>query len=148
MKKFAAVVLTCLLSVPVFASESPWLTSLPEAEAQAKAEHKLIFANFTGSDWCPPCKKMESDTFSKPEFLDYAKKNYVLLVVDFPIDKPQSKELKKANDELQSKYDVQGYPTLAAITADGTIVWKHVGYLDGGPLSLISKLDEVKKKSG
>ena len=33
------------------AAESSWLTDLPKAQAQAKAEKKLIFLNFTGSDW-------------------------------------------------------------------------------------------------
>jgi hypothetical protein len=29
---------------------------------------------------------------------------------------------------------------------DGTVVWKQVGYLEGGPSALIAKLDEAKAK--
>jgi hypothetical protein len=29
---------------------------------------------------------------------------------------------------------------------DGTVVWKQVGYLEGGPAALIAKIDEAKAK--
>ena len=44
------------------------------------------------------------------EFIDYAKKNLVLVEVDFPRSKPQAEELKKANQVLQEKFKIEGYP--------------------------------------
>jgi hypothetical protein len=32
------------------------------------------------------------------------------------------------------------------MTPDGTVVWKQVGYLKGGPPALIAGLDDAKKK--
>lgn len=128
------------------AADLTWLTDLPKAQAEAKAENKLVLMDFTGSDWCPWCIKLDKETLSQPEFADYAKKNLVLMLLDFPREKPQSDELKKANADLQKKYSVDGFPTLIAIKPDGTVVMTQVGYLEGGPKALIEKLDAALKK--
>jgi thioredoxin-related protein len=128
------------------AADSPWLTSVPDASARAKKESKLVLLDFTGSDWCPACKLLNADILSKPEFNDYAKTNLVLVEVDFPVQKQQSAELKAANNALQEKYKVIGYPTVVVLKPDGTLLWKQEGYLEGGPAAMIAKLDEAKKK--
>ncbi len=129
------------------AAEAQWLTSVPEARALAKKENKLVLMDFTGSDWCSWCKKLDREVFSKQEFVEYAKKNLVLVQVDFPNSKPQSPELRKANSELQAKYKVSGYPTLVVIKPDGTIAWQQEGFpQDGPPLeAVIAGLDKAKK---
>ncbi len=129
----------------LLAAEAEWLTSVPDATAQAKKEHKLILLDFTGSDWCGWCKKLDSETFTKPAFTDYAKTNLVLVTVDFPAQKPQPDALKAANKELQEKYAVRGYPTIILLKPDGTVLFKQVGYLAGGPEAMIAKIDEAKK---
>ena len=43
----------------------PWLTDLPKAEAQAKQEHKMVFLDFTGSDWCPACIEFHERWFRR-----------------------------------------------------------------------------------
>ena len=123
-----------------------WFTDLPPAQAQARNENKLVLLDFTGSDWCGWCMKLDEDTFSKPEFADYAKKNLVLVQLDFPEKKPQAESLKQANAALQKKYGVDGYPTLIAMKPDGTVVWKQDGYIEGGPPALIAQLDAVRQK--
>lgn len=125
-------------------ADTSWLTSLPAAQAQAKKENKLVFMDFTGSDWCGWCKKLDAEVFTKPEFMAYAKKNLVLVQVDFPAQKEQSADLKAANKALQSKYNVNGFPTLVVIKPDGTIVWQQVGYMEGGPAAVIAALDKAK----
>jgi hypothetical protein len=35
---------------------------------------------------------------------------------------------------------------LIVLKPDGTVVWKQVGYLEGGPKAFIAKLEEAKKK--
>ena len=105
-----------------------------------------MLADFTGSDWCGWCKKLEKDTFSKPEFAEYAGKNLVLLRLDYPHTTPQSDELKAANAELSSKYKIEGFPTLIALKPDATVIWRVDGYLEGGPKALIEALDSAKQK--
>jgi thioredoxin-related protein len=148
MKKIALTLalLTCWTAGQALAADSSWLTSVPKATAQAKKENKLVLLDFTGSDWCGWCKKLDSETFSKSAFTDYAKKNLVLVEVDFPSQKQQTAELKTANQALQAKYGVDGYPTLILLKPDGTVLWKQPGYLSGGPDAMIAKIDEVKKK--
>jgi thioredoxin-related protein len=146
MKKIIFALLTCFAAGQLLAADAPWLTSVPQATAQAKKENKLVLLDFTGSDWCGWCKKLDAETFSQPEFADYAKKNLVLVTVDFPSQKPQSAELKAANQALADKYHVNGYPTLIVLKPDGTVVWNQVGYLAGGPSAMIANLDDAKKK--
>jgi thioredoxin-related protein len=145
MKKIAFYLLMCWTAGSLAAADAQWLTSVPEAQALAKKENKLVLMDFTGSDWCSWCKKLDAEVFTKPEFIEYARKNLVLVQVDFPNSKPQSPELQKANKALQSKYKVDGYPTLVVITPDGTIVWQQVGYLEGGPPAVIAALNKAQK---
>lgn len=134
------------LAGQIFAADSAWTTSAPAALAQAKKDHKLVLLDFTGSDWCPPCKRLEAEILSQPRFLDYAKTNLVLVQVDFPAQKKQSAALREANNELQEKYNVQGYPTLLLLKPDGTVIWNHVGYLEGGPSALVEQVEAIKAK--
>jgi uncharacterized protein YyaL (SSP411 family) len=134
MKRILSALLFCCLAGTLLAADPSWLTSLPDAKAKAEKEKKLLLLDFTGSDWCGWCKKLDAETFSKPEFAEYASKHLVLVQVDFPANKPQSDELKAANKALGIKYGISGYPTLLAMKPDGTVVWQQVGYLEGGPL--------------
>lgn len=136
----------CGVLLGAHAEDLNWQTDLPKALAQAKTENKLVLADFTGSDWCSWCKKLEKDTFSKPDFAAYAKTNLVLLRLDYPNNVPQSAELKAANIALAKRFKIEGYPTLIALKPDATVVWRVDGYLEGGPKALIAKIEAAKKK--
>jgi len=147
MKKIAFGLLAGLaLLVRVDAGELQWMTDLPKAQAQAKAEHKLVMLDFTGSDWCGWCIKLDREVFSKPEFAEYAKKNLVLVEVDFPRTKKQSDELKKANQSLQEKYKIEGYPTIIVLDESGKQVGQ-LGYQPGGPKAFIDELNKLRKQT-
>lgn len=139
--------LCCWFTAQAPADELPWLISLPEAMAQAKRENKLVLLDFTGSDWCPCCKALDAQTFSRPEFSAYAAKSLVLVQVDFPRHKPQSAELKEANNVLKETYEIHAYPTLVVLKQDGTVAWKQVGLLPGGPSAMIAKLNGLNPRS-
>ena len=126
------------------AAELPWTTDLPKAQAKAKAENKLVMMDFTGSDWCGWCIKLNREVFSKPEFVQYAAKNLVPVEIDFPHGKEQSAELKKANQALQRKYRIEGYPTIIVLNGDGKKVGE-LGYQPGGPTAFIEALEKLKK---
>ena len=145
MKTLIATLLTSWLAFTATAGELTWLTDLPAAQAQAKKEKKLVLMDFTGSDWCGWCIKLNNDVFSQTEFIEYAKKNLVLVELDFPSKKPQSAELKAANKKLQAEHKVTGFPTIIAMSADGKVLWKQPGYMQGGPKAWIGKLDDARK---
>ena len=41
-----------------------WLDNYHKAEQEAKTSNKLLLLNFTGSDWCGWCIKLDKDVFS------------------------------------------------------------------------------------
>jgi protein disulfide-isomerase len=127
-------------------SELPWAADLPTALGQAKAANKIVLLDFTGSDWCVWCMKFDDDVLSKPEFAAYARTNLELVLVDFPKTKNQSDALKKNNDELQTKFKVDGFPTYVALNADGKEIGRQVGYLSGGPQAFIAELEKFWKQ--
>jgi thioredoxin-related protein len=133
----------------VFASltraESDWLHDWNKAQEEAKANHKLLFLNFTGSDWCGWCIKLDKDIFSQPQFKNFAHDNLVLVELDFPRRKSQPTEEKKQNVQLAQQYEVLGFPTIVVLNSDGQKVWKFDGYFPGGPEAFIAQLQKLPK---
>lgn len=131
------------LTAPLAAADG-WITDFKAAQDQARAENKLVLINFTGSDWCGWCIKLKDEVFSTKQFKDYAAKNLVLLEVDFPRKKPQTPAQKQANQDLQKKYGIRGYPTIVVLDGAGKQVGQ-LGYMPGGPKAFLGKLDGLKK---
>jgi uncharacterized protein YyaL (SSP411 family) len=125
-----------------------WQTDLTKAQAEAKKENKLVFMEFTGSDWCGWCIKQHHETYSKPEFAEYAKKNLVLVEVDFPAQKEQPEPLKATNKELLKKYDPEeALPAIVLMKPDGTVLWTKQGFVADGPKGMIEQIEKAKPKS-
>jgi protein disulfide-isomerase len=146
MRKIVIGLLISAALLRASAAELEWMTDLPKAQAKAKEEKKMVMLDFTGSDWCGWCIKLHKEVFSTPAFAEYAKDNLVLVEVDFPTKKKQSAELKKANDELQRKYKIDGYPTIIVLNAEGKTI-AELGYVAGGPKAFIAELNKVIKKA-
>src|SRR5690349_23654891 len=119
MKRIVLSLLACWAAAQVAGAEESWLTDLPKAQAEAKADHKMVLMDFNGSDWCPPCKALRKNVLSSPEFIQYSKQNLVLVDVDFPRHKTLSEELKKANEKLSEQYKIEGFPTVIVLSSDG-----------------------------
>jgi len=145
MKRIAIGLLAALALVQAGAAELEWLTDLPQAQAKAKTEKRMVLLDFTGSDWCIWCVRLKEEIFSKPEFAEYAKKNLVLAEVDFPRKKQISEQQKKANRALADKYGIKGYPTLIILDGDGKKAGE-LGYMRGGPKPFIAELEKLKSK--
>lgn len=123
-------------------SGAVWLDSYDKAVERAKAEKRLVLADFTGSDWCGWCMKLKKEVFDTPEFQEWAGKNVVLLEVDFPQQKEQPAALKAQNEKLQEKYGIQGYPTILFLDADGKKVGQ-LGYRAGGAKAWTAEAQKV-----
>ena len=128
------------------ASELSWGTDLPTALNQARSENKLVLLDFTGSDWCGWCIKFDHDVLSTDKFAGYAKNKLVLVKLDFPHHKPQSDALKRANQELATRYHVDGFPTYVLLNFAGKELGRQVGYAEGGPDAFIAELDGFSKR--
>jgi thioredoxin-related protein len=140
---FLALACTMAISAAVQAEPS-WQTDLKNAQEQAKSGKKLLLVDFTGSDWCGWCIKLHKEVFSKPEFQEYANKNLVLLEIDFPRAKAQADAIKKQNEQLATKYQIQGFPTIIVLNGEGQKVGE-LGYMEGGPSAFIAELEKLRK---
>lgn len=136
------------------AAEEQWLTDMKQAQQRAKAENKLLLLNFTGSDWCGWCIKLDREVFSKPEFREYAGKNLVLMEVDFPKVKQISARTQAQNEQLAAKYRIEGFPTIIVLNSEG----KPLGALSydaaippeshqmtGSPQAFIASIEKLRK---
>ena len=131
LKTILAVAALMAVTVVAQGADAKWYTTYDEALKVAKKTGKPILADFTGSDWCSWCKKLKAEVFSKPAFMEWAKKNVVLLELDFPRQKTQPDALKTQNLGLARRYQVRGFPTILFLKADGSIIGRS-GYLQGG----------------
>jgi protein disulfide-isomerase len=126
-------------------AESTWLHDFSKAQEEAKANHKLLFLNFTGSDWCGWCIKFDKEVLSQPKFKDFAHDNLVLMELDFPRRKSLPTEVQKQNRELAQLYEVMGFPTIVVLNSSGQKVWQFDGYFPGGPEAFVEQLQKLPK---
>jgi thioredoxin-related protein len=126
-------------------AKTGWEEDFDKGLAKAKTEKKVALVDFTGSDWCGWCIKLDKEVFSQAKFKDYAKEKLVLVEVDFPRSKPLPKEKQEKHDALAKKYKVEGFPTVLVFDAEGKQVGE-LGYTAGGPDAFIAQLEKVLKK--
>ena len=125
-----------------------WTEDFEAAKQQAAKEGKLILMDFSGSDWCGWCRKMDAEVFTKDRFVREASKKFVLVSVDSPRDKSILSALaRKQNSALAEKYEVRGYPTVVIVDPDGKEVKRHSGYRAGGPNGYLKYLRELTRRA-
>ena len=136
------VVAACI--APCFAAEG-WLTDMDAARKEAAEQEKNLMIEFTGSDWCAPCMQLRANVLTKPDFQQEARKNFVLLELDYPRRKKQSAEVKAANRKLAEQYGVTSFPTIVFADASGKPFGAFVG---GRPREDVMKAmqDALKNK--
>ena len=88
--------------------------------AQAEKEDKLVFVD-AYTVWCGPCKKMARDVFPQKEVGDFYNDKFINVQMD--MEKGEGLSFAK-------KYNVQVYPTLLFVAADGSLVHRAAGYKD------------------
>lgn len=141
----AFIVLVCTCVLAIAGGKAGWDDDYEKSLAKGKTESKMVLLDFTGSDWCGWCIKLDKEVFSQKAFKDYAKDNLVLVELDFPQSKSQTKKLKEQNEKLSKEYNVQGYPTIIVLDSEGKKLGQ-LGYLEGGPDAFIAELNKLKGK--
>jgi protein disulfide-isomerase len=131
-----------ILTLGSFASADEWFTDYAKALLQAKAQNKPVLIDFTGSDWCGWCMKLDKEVFSMDDFKAYAAQKLVLLKIDFPRRKELPAPEKAQNEKLASQFSVRGFPTVIVLKSDGSKAGE-LGYTPGGPKAFISQLEKV-----
>ena len=122
--------------------------NLDEALAKAKTEGKLVYACFSGSDWCGWCMKLEREVFAAPAFAEAVKDDFILVFIDTPRNKKVlSKHAKSANPKLVAKYGIDGFPTALILDGDGKKIGE-TGYREGGPAAYAEHLKTFRTRKG
>jgi thioredoxin-related protein len=125
----------------------PWETNFEQAKKDAAVSHRLILLNFSGSDWCAPCKRMKSEIFEQETFNQYAEGKLVLLAADFPrlkknaLDKAQTEH----NERLAERYNPTGkFPLTVLLDSTGQVLKVWEGYPKGGAEAFLRDLSDLK----
>ena len=122
-----------------------WTSDFEAAKKQATEAKKDLLIDFTGSDWCGWCIKLNDEVFKHDAFKDGVKDTFVLVEIDSPQDKSKlSEETQKQNKELGEKYQIEGYPTILLTDAEGR-PYASTGYQEGGPEKYVAHLNELRE---
>jgi thioredoxin-related protein len=143
---FAAAFAASLGLGSAFAGGEGWSHDFEAAKKQAASEKKDLLMDFTGSDWCGWCIKLNEEVFSKNPFKTGTKDKFVLVELDYPQDDSKlSEETKKQNAGLKDTYAIQGFPTIMLCDASGK-PFAQTGYQEGGAENYVKHLDELRAK--
>lgn len=134
-----------------------WTTNYSAAMNEAKVQNKIVFLCFTGSDWCPWSKKMESEILLDPEFQQQLKGKFIFVRIDLPRNTKLDVELKKQNERLYEKFHLKslpvgrnrGFPAVILLDPDGNKIGEFGYQAGGGALyakKFIEILDAIQKK--
>jgi len=118
-----------------------WMDDLEAAKKTAARENKDLLVNFSGSEWCAVCVRLDREVFSKEDFQLGASKRFVPVVLDFP------REIELASEKLKKAYvefDHDGkFPTVYLADSDGR-PYAKTSYIPGGPRRYLEHLEEFR----
>lgn len=124
--------------------EDKWTEDVQAALQSSSRDNKDLLLLFTGSDWCPPCKQLHEEVFSQHDFQFEASRDFELIKLDFPKEKPQSDKLKSQNSEMAARYGVEAYPTVI-LTDVNSKPYAITGYQEGGVENYLALLEEFRQ---
>lgn len=140
------------MSFLIVENELNWQTNYEKAIAIAAKKQQPILIFFHGSDWCPPCIKMQNEVFLNKEFIDFASNKLVFLNIDFPYSNPLSAKQLKHNTDVKLKFGLpkefkEGFPQIIIINPDGKIRYQKKGYEGKGADDLMTTIKDLLKNS-
>ena len=148
MQKIITFLFLAAFTLGLQAAEAKWLTDFDAVKKQAAKEDKAILMDFTGSDWCPPCKALKKNVFDKSEFKEFAEKKLVLMELDFPNDKSKiTPQVAASNKKLGEQFKIEGYPTIIVLDKSGKELGRMVGYGGDSPSEYIEKVEKLMAKA-
>ncbi|MCP4710984.1 MAG: thioredoxin fold domain-containing protein [Planctomycetes bacterium] len=127
----------------LWADEIEWIEDFDQAKKLAAEQGKDLLVDFTGSDWCGWCIRLDKEVFSHDVFKEKAPEKFVLVKLDYPRDKSKmTEDIIKQNEVLAKEYPFPGYPTIYLMDPQGR-PYAQTGYQEGGPEKYIEDLDRL-----
>jgi thioredoxin-related protein len=121
-----------------------WLEDFRLAQAIASQLNRDILVAFTSMDSSEWSQRMDQEIFQQEAFKDYARKNLVLVRIDFPTKSRQDEKLAEQNRLLAEAHGIRGYPTVLFINPRGQ-KFGEAKYMKGGPEAFLQSLDQLRK---
>jgi thiol-disulfide isomerase/thioredoxin len=98
---------------------------------------------FTGSDWCPNCRRLEKKILSDTAFINFTRNRLLIEFADIPQHKKLDLVTIERNKALAEKYSFQGiYPTILILDQDGKIKGQ-IFYRNQSAKEFIEQLKEI-----
>ena len=130
---------------PVADDDSSWMDNAELALKTARQGDKDLLLLFTGSDWCPPCQKLEEEVLGQEDFLNEARNQFVLVVFDFPQQKELLPRIKEQNQQWAERFGVNSYPTIILLDQQER-PFAILGYQEGGVDVFLGLIGEQRQK--
>ena len=133
MKQFAVCICLLLAGASVAYGEGGAIRWMDYAQGttMARSQDKKAIVYFHTA-WCPSCKKMEAETFPRPEVIRMISEGFVAIRVD-----------ADAHQDIAGAYGVTGVPELWLIQPDATPIGNVAGYI---PANRLLKILEYQRK--
>ena len=100
-------------------------------DALASSDDKIIMIDFY-TDWCAPCKLLDSDTFTNEEVIEYMNNNFIPIKINAET---------KYGMTLFEKYKGNGYPLIIFLDKEKNEIDRFYGYYP--PNDFILKLNNI-----
>jgi thioredoxin-related protein len=110
------------------ADEIVWLR-YDEGLKKAQQENKHVFIDFTTS-WCGWCKKMDKETFSRPDVIELLNDYFVTVMVDGDSKRELDIDGYKITEKnlTRQEFRVSGFPAFWFLKPDGSKLALIKGY--------------------
>lgn len=146
MKFKLALLISFVFSLATFqiTLADEWFENVAEAIKVGAEQEKDLLILYTGSDWCPPCKKLEEEILTDADFLKEIQTGFVLVKLDFPQNLVQKPETVKQNKEWQEKFGIDGYPTIVLMDSEQR-PYGFTGYEKDGVEAYLGLLEGLRQ---
>lgn len=139
--------LLALAALPAPGELPRWSLDFDAAASEARDAEKDLLVDFTGSDWCVWCMRLDTEVFLAEGVREALAEQYVLVKVDLPRSPAALEHVPDIarNRQLSREYRVEAFPTVLLMTSAGE-VYARTGYVEGGGPAYLAHLRELRRR--
>lgn len=128
LRTAAATLLLCALALPAHAAGVVWRSWNDGLAAASRSKLPVIVDVYT--DWCGWCKRMDRETYARPDVSTYLNSHFVMVRLNAESPERANYQGRVFNGKtLAGAFEVTGYPTTIFLRANGEHMVNVPGYL-------------------